>query len=124
MEGFLGTGATFGADANLLAQVTMALSPYGRWVAGEEEILLRAWMRAGVGGRRKPVFHFVGDAPIVLKASGSAGSGWIVRSFKSETLTAGGKFEHRFERAGTFPYFCTFHGSKGGQDMAGTVTVK
>lgn len=45
-------------------------------------------------------------------------------SFKSETLTAGGKFKHRFERAGTFLYFCNFHGSKGGQDMAGTVTVK
>ena len=45
-------------------------------------------------------------------------------SFKSETLTAGGKFEHRFDRVGTFAYFCNLHGSKGGQDMAGTVTVK
>jgi plastocyanin len=45
-------------------------------------------------------------------------------SFKSNALTAGGKFEHRFERPGAFPYFCRFHGSGGGRDMAGTVTVK
>jgi plastocyanin len=45
-------------------------------------------------------------------------------SFQSDTLTADGKFEHKFERAGTYPYFCNFHGEKGGKDMAGTVTVK
>jgi Plastocyanin len=44
-------------------------------------------------------------------------------SFKSETLTAGGKFEHKFESPGVYPYFCTFHGDKHGQDMAGAITV-
>jgi plastocyanin len=44
-------------------------------------------------------------------------------SFQSDTLTADGKFEHKFEKAGTYPYFCNFHGEKGGKDMAGTVTV-
>jgi plastocyanin len=44
-------------------------------------------------------------------------------SFKSDTLVAGGRFEHRFERAGIYPYFCTFHGDKGGADMAGVVRV-
>jgi plastocyanin/uncharacterized membrane protein YozB (DUF420 family) len=44
-------------------------------------------------------------------------------SFKSDTLVAGGRFEHRFERAGEYPYFCTFHGDKGGADMAGVVRV-
>jgi len=46
--------------------------------------------------------------------------GW----FKSDTLTAGATFEHRFDKAGTFAYFCTFHGSKGGHDMAGRITVR
>lgn len=44
-------------------------------------------------------------------------------SFKSETLTAGGKFERKFDAPGVYPYFCTFHGDKHGQDMAGVITV-
>lgn len=44
-------------------------------------------------------------------------------SFKSDTLTAGGKFERKFETPGVYPYYCTFHGDKHGQDMAGVITV-
>lgn len=44
-------------------------------------------------------------------------------SFKSDTLTAEGKFEHKFDTPGVYPYFCTFHGEKHGQDMAGVITV-
>lgn len=44
-------------------------------------------------------------------------------SFKSDTLTAGGKFERKFDAPGSYPYFCTFHGDKHGQDMAGVITV-
>ena len=44
-------------------------------------------------------------------------------SFKSDTLTAEGKFEHKFDTPGVYPYFCTFHGDKHGQDMAGVITV-
>ena len=45
-------------------------------------------------------------------------------SFKSEIIPAGEKFSHTFANAGKFPYHCTFHGDKGGKDMAGTVIVK
>jgi plastocyanin len=45
-------------------------------------------------------------------------------SFKSETLTAGGTFKHRFERPGVYRYFCEFHGTAGGHDMAGVVNVR
>jgi plastocyanin len=45
-------------------------------------------------------------------------------SFDSGTLTAGGHFQYKFTKAGTYPYYCIFHGSKGGHDMAGTVIVK
>ena len=45
-------------------------------------------------------------------------------SFKSDTLTAGTKFSHTFAKAGKYPYHCTFHGDKGGKDMAGMVIVK
>ena len=45
-------------------------------------------------------------------------------SFKSDTLVAGQKFEHKFDTAGSFGYFCSFHGGKGGHDMAGKVIVK
>jgi plastocyanin len=45
-------------------------------------------------------------------------------SFKSETMTVGGTFKHRFDHAGVYRYFCEFHGAAGGHDMAGTVIVK
>ncbi|MFY9570995.1 MAG: plastocyanin/azurin family copper-binding protein [Blastocatellia bacterium] len=45
-------------------------------------------------------------------------------SFKSEALKQGDKFEHKFDKAGTFPYHCEFHGEKGGKDMAGKVVVR
>jgi plastocyanin len=45
-------------------------------------------------------------------------------AFKSAALTAGGKFEFKFDTPGTYDYFCGFHGSKGGHDMAGKIIVK
>ena len=44
-------------------------------------------------------------------------------SFESPAMSAGQKFSHTFAKAGTYRYYCSFHGSKGGHDMAGTVTV-
>lgn len=44
-------------------------------------------------------------------------------SFASETLTADGKFEQKFDAPGVFPYYCSFHGEKHGKDMAGVITV-
>jgi len=45
-------------------------------------------------------------------------------TFKSETLTAGGTFQFKFDKAGVYPYYCEFHGEKHGKDMAGTITVE
>jgi plastocyanin len=45
-------------------------------------------------------------------------------AFKSETLKQGDKFEHKFDKAGKYPYHCEFHGEKGGKDMAGTIIVR
>lgn len=44
-------------------------------------------------------------------------------SYKSDVLTAGGKFQHTFDKPGKSAYHCTFHGDKGGKEMAGTVVV-
>ena len=44
-------------------------------------------------------------------------------SFESASMGPGKSFSHKFETAGTFRYFCTFHGSAGGHNMAGTVIV-
>jgi len=44
-------------------------------------------------------------------------------AFESETLSAGQSFSHKFDKAGRYPYYCTFHGSKGGHDMAGVIIV-
>lgn len=44
-------------------------------------------------------------------------------SFESQTLSAGQQFSYKFEKPGTYRYYCSFHGSKGGHEMAGTVIV-
>ncbi len=44
-------------------------------------------------------------------------------SFKSGTLTPGAIFKYTFTKVGTYLYYCEFHGYKGGQGMAGAVTV-
>lgn len=45
-------------------------------------------------------------------------------SFSSPNLAAGKTYSHKFAKAGTYPYYCSFHGSKGGGDMSGVVVVK
>lgn len=45
-------------------------------------------------------------------------------SFESDILEAGGRFAHKYERPGIYPYYCPLHGNKGGQEMAGTVKVE
>lgn len=42
----------------------------------------------------------------------------------SGTVNAGGTFARQFTQAGSFPYFCTFHGQAGGVGMAGTIVVR
>jgi plastocyanin len=44
-------------------------------------------------------------------------------AFVSKTLGAGESFSHQFAKAGSYPYYCTFHGEHGGVDMAGTIVV-
>ena len=44
--------------------------------------------------------------------------------FNSGNMDRGATFEFTFNDVGVFPYFCRFHGDKGGVDMAGTITVQ
>lgn len=45
-------------------------------------------------------------------------------SFKSPTLAEGGRFEHQFNKPGTYAYHCHFHGDVGGKEMSGKIVVK
>ena len=45
-------------------------------------------------------------------------------AFESQALSAGQKFTYKFTKPGAYRYYCSFHGSKGGHDMAGTVNVR
>jgi plastocyanin/uncharacterized membrane protein YozB (DUF420 family) len=45
-------------------------------------------------------------------------------SFESDILDAGGRVERKYDKPGTYPFYCTLHGSKGGHEMAGVVIVK
>jgi plastocyanin len=44
-------------------------------------------------------------------------------SFDSGVLARGGTFQHSFAKAEPFPYFCQFHGGKGGAGMNGSLLV-
>jgi plastocyanin len=44
-------------------------------------------------------------------------------SFNSGNLDAGASFKQTFTKAGTFPYYCEYHGGPGGQGMAGAIVV-
>ncbi|WP_352431776.1 plastocyanin/azurin family copper-binding protein [Pyrinomonas sp.] len=46
------------------------------------------------------------------------------RSFSSPTLNPGQVFRHRFTKAGRYPYYCSFHGGKGGSGMSGIIIVE
>ena len=45
-------------------------------------------------------------------------------SFQSPMMIAGDRWERKFEKAGRYPYYCSYHGDKGGKDMAGVVIVE
>jgi plastocyanin len=44
-------------------------------------------------------------------------------SFDSGALASGATFQHTFTKAEPFPYFCQFHGGKGGTGMGGSLLV-
>jgi plastocyanin len=46
------------------------------------------------------------------------------KSFEGPEMSAGDHFQHKFDKAGTFAYYCRIHGEPGGKDMAGVVVVK
>ncbi len=44
-------------------------------------------------------------------------------SFKSANVDPGGTYQNTFTTPGKFGYYCSYHGTKDGQGMYGTVTV-
>ncbi len=44
-------------------------------------------------------------------------------SFDTDLIDPGGSKSITFDKPGTYPYYCTLHGDKGGVDMAGVITV-
>lgn len=55
-------------------------------------------------------------------SSPSGPGGGTTKEFQSPTLTPGDSYEHVFSKAGTFPYFCSFHGTAT-TGMHATITV-
>ena len=114
----------------------LRIANYKRWM----RVTLGAWMVAfGLGAWTHQILNG-GTAPTAPPALPSSAR-VVVRnfgfdqggrhsvqaddgSFHSETLTAGGTFQHRFDRPGVYHYYCEFHGASGGHDMAGVVIVK
>ncbi len=45
-------------------------------------------------------------------------------SFDSGNLAQGATFKFTFAKAGTYAYYCQYHGGPGGQGMAGQIVVK
>lgn len=44
--------------------------------------------------------------------------------FASDNLSAGQSYSFKFTKPGTYRYYCSFHGSKGGGDMSGIIKVR
>lgn len=44
-------------------------------------------------------------------------------TFESGDMGSGDTFKYTFEEPGTYPYYCVYHGDKGGVGMSGVVTV-
>jgi plastocyanin/uncharacterized membrane protein YozB (DUF420 family) len=44
-------------------------------------------------------------------------------NFDSDILEPDGRFERKYDKLGTFPYYCALHGDKGGKEMSGVVKV-
>ena len=44
--------------------------------------------------------------------------------FDSGTMSQGDLYTFTFNEAGTFPYYCRFHGDKGGIGMSGIIIVR
>ena len=52
------------------------------------------------------------------------GPGGTAREFVSGDLAgSGASFSHTFTKAGSFPYYCRYHGGAGGVGMSGVITV-
>ena len=45
------------------------------------------------------------------------------KTFTSANLAQGKTFSQQFSQPGKYPYYCSFHGDKGGKDMSGTIIV-
>lgn len=57
-------------------------------------------------------------------STSTGGGGGTTRAFVSGNLAGNGaSFSHTFTVAGSYPYYCRFHGGPGGQGMSGVVTV-
>lgn len=63
-----------------------------------------------------------------VRWTSSGGCHTSKRSNSPETWSSGGclssAFERQFDQAGSFAYFCEYHGSQDGSGMAGTVVVQ
>jgi plastocyanin/uncharacterized membrane protein YozB (DUF420 family) len=46
------------------------------------------------------------------------------KSFESPIMAVDEKYSRKFDAVGKIAYFCSIHGSAGGHDMAGTITVE
>ena len=50
-------------------------------------------------------------------------NGTAVRQFVSGDIAPGESFTHVFDSAKVIPYFCFYHGARGGGGMSGVITV-
>jgi plastocyanin len=44
-------------------------------------------------------------------------------SFESPTLAKGKTYRRKFDKPGTYPYYCALHGGAGGDGMSGAIVV-
>lgn len=115
---------------NMMAMAMLAMIVEGRAKTGKA--LARAKSQAATATVKVSSFKF---EPQTLTVAAGTTVQWVNEggrhtveadngSFKSDVLTDGKTFEHKFDKPGTYAYHCSFHGESGGKDMAGKIIVR
>ena len=89
---------------------------------------------AAPGGNASVTIRNFSFEPKVLTIKAGTTVTWTVESgshtvisdgktFTSPNLAQGKTFTHQFSQPGKYPYYCSYHGDKGGKDMSGTIIV-
>jgi plastocyanin len=103
-----------------LIRPTVAVSPATTPATGTVTVLMEnfAFSPKTVKVKRDTTLVFVNRDIVKHTVTSDTGK------FNSGDIGPGQSYTLKLDEPGTYPYYCIFHGDKGGVDMAGTIVVE